>query len=39
MLTKDFYFDLPEKLIAQYPSEVRGNDRLMVLNRCDKSIK
>lgn len=33
MLTKDFYFDLPEELIAQFPSEVRGQDRLMLLNR------
>ncbi|MCM1321194.1 MAG: tRNA preQ1(34) S-adenosylmethionine ribosyltransferase-isomerase QueA [Bacteroides sp.] len=33
MLTKDFYFDLPEMLIAQYPSEKRGGDRLMVLDR------
>lgn len=35
MLTKDFYFDLPEELIAQHPSGVRGQDRLMLL---DKSI-
>ena len=35
MLTKDFYFDLPEQLIAQHPSAVRGEDRLMVLNKAD----
>ena len=33
MLTSDFYFDLPENLIAQYPSKIRGNDKLMLLNR------
>lgn len=33
MLTKDFYFDLPEELIAQHPSGVRGEDKLMVLDR------
>jgi len=38
MLTKDFYFDLPDELIAQYPSKVRGEDRLMVLNKTDGRI-
>lgn len=33
MLTKDFYFELPDELIAQHPSSVRGEDKLMVLNR------
>lgn len=33
MLTSDFYFNLPEELIAQYPSEVRGNDKLMLLEK------
>lgn len=33
MLTRDFYFDLPENLIAQEPSERRGNDRLLVLDK------
>lgn len=33
MLTKDFYFDLPEELIAQTPADRRGNDRLLVLDR------
>jgi S-adenosylmethionine:tRNA ribosyltransferase-isomerase len=32
MLTKDFYFDLPPGLIAQYPSARRGADRLMTLD-------
>jgi S-adenosylmethionine:tRNA ribosyltransferase-isomerase len=31
--TKDFFFDLPEKLIAQYPTAERGKSRLMVLDR------
>lgn len=33
MQTKDFYFDLPEDLIAQEPSAVRGRDRLLRLDR------
>ena len=33
MRTKDFYFDLPEELVAQYPCGERGNDRLMHLNK------
>lgn len=31
--TSDFYFDLPEELIAQSPSSERDGCRLMVLNR------
>ena len=31
--TKDFYYDLPEELIAQTPLEKRDTSRLMVLNR------
>ncbi|MEG2985138.1 MAG: S-adenosylmethionine:tRNA ribosyltransferase-isomerase, partial [Peptostreptococcaceae bacterium] len=30
MKTSDFYFDLPEELIAQTPLEDRSNSRLMV---------
>ena len=33
MLTSDFNFDLPQELIAQHPSGVRGQDKLMLLNR------
>lgn len=33
MLTRDFYFDLPENLIAQYPAEKRGQDRLLFLDK------
>ncbi|GHV83581.1 S-adenosylmethionine:tRNA ribosyltransferase-isomerase [Spirochaetia bacterium] len=39
MKTKDFYFDLPAKLIAQHPSGERGNDRLMVVDRLSKKIE
>lgn len=38
MLTKDFYFDLPPELIAQHPPQVRGQDRLMLLDRATGSI-
>ena len=30
----DFYFDLPEELIAQKPSGVRGEDKLMLVEVC-----
>ena len=33
MKTSDFYFDLPEELIAQDPLEDRSSSRLLVLNR------
>ncbi|MBD5442324.1 MAG: tRNA preQ1(34) S-adenosylmethionine ribosyltransferase-isomerase QueA [Treponema sp.] len=33
MKTADFNFELPENLIAQCPSDVRGQDRLMLLSR------
>ena len=33
MLLTDFNFTLPEELIAQHPSGVRGQDKLMLLNR------
>ncbi len=33
MKTSDFYFELPEELIAQKPSGERGDDRLMELGR------
>jgi S-adenosylmethionine:tRNA ribosyltransferase-isomerase len=31
--TSDFYYDLPEELIAQHPAEKRDHSRLMVLHR------
>lgn len=33
MKTSDFYFDLPEELIAQDPLEDRSSSRLLVLNK------
>lgn len=33
MKTSDFNFDLPQELIAQHPSGIRGQDKLMLLNR------
>ena len=33
MKTKDFWYDLPEELIAQTPLEKRDGSRLMVLDR------
>ena len=33
MKTSDFYFDLPQELIAQDPLEDRSSSRLMVLNK------
>ena len=33
MKTHDFWYDLPEELIAQTPLERRDGSRLMVLNR------
>ncbi len=32
MQLSDFYYNLPEELIAQYPPKVRGDSRLMVVN-------
>ena len=33
MKTKQFWYPLPQRLIAQHPSEKRGDDRMMVLHR------
>ena len=33
MKTSDFYYDLPQELIAQDPLEDRSSSRLMCLNR------
>ena len=38
MDVKDFYFDLPERLIAQHPLEQRDASRLLVLDRADGSV-
>ena len=33
MKTKDFYYDLPQELIAQHPIEHRSDSRLLILDR------
>lgn len=38
MELKDFYYHLPEELIAQYPCEQRDRSRMMMLQRNDQSI-
>jgi S-adenosylmethionine:tRNA ribosyltransferase-isomerase len=38
MLRTDFYFDLPQELIAQHPSGIRGQDKLMQLGRTDGTV-
>ena len=38
MKTKDFFFELPEELIAQTPPRRRGTSRLLVLDRMDGTI-
>lgn len=38
MKTSDFYYDLPQELIAQTPVEPRDSSRLMVINRNEKSL-
>lgn len=39
MKLTDFKYDLPEKMIAQYPTDQRGTSRMMVLNRANEEIK
>ena len=39
MKTSDFYYELPQELIAQSPAEKRDMSRLLVYNRADKSIE
>ncbi|MEG1581975.1 MAG: tRNA preQ1(34) S-adenosylmethionine ribosyltransferase-isomerase QueA [Clostridia bacterium] len=38
MKTSDFYYNLPEELIAQTPIEPRDSSRLLVYNRQNKTI-
>ncbi|MBQ8508306.1 MAG: tRNA preQ1(34) S-adenosylmethionine ribosyltransferase-isomerase QueA [Clostridia bacterium] len=33
LTTKDFYYDLPQELIAQHPAEQRDHSRLMTIDR------
>jgi S-adenosylmethionine:tRNA ribosyltransferase-isomerase len=39
MKTKDFYYDLPQELIAQVPIENRDDSRLLVLDKTTGSIE
>ncbi|MEW4925345.1 tRNA preQ1(34) S-adenosylmethionine ribosyltransferase-isomerase QueA [Algibacter sp. 2305UL17-15] len=39
MKLSHFGFELPDELLAEYPSENRDESRLMVLNRKDKTIE
>ena len=39
LTTHDFYYDLPEQLIAQFPSERRDGCRLMVLGKQSGAIE
>ena len=38
MKTHDFYYDLPEELIAQTPLEKRDTSRLMTLDRVTGAV-
>lgn len=39
MKTSDFWYDLPEELIAQHPAEPRDSSRLLVYDRKTKTIE
>lgn len=39
MDVKDFYYDLPEELIAQVPIQKRDESRLMILNREKQTVE
>jgi S-adenosylmethionine:tRNA ribosyltransferase-isomerase len=39
MKLSDFKYDLPDEMVAQYPSDQRGTSRMMVLNRETEEIK
>ncbi|MCM1195260.1 MAG: tRNA preQ1(34) S-adenosylmethionine ribosyltransferase-isomerase QueA, partial [Firmicutes bacterium] len=39
MKTSDFYYDLPQELIAQVPAEPRDSSRLLVYDRQTKTIE
>lgn len=38
LLTRDFWYDLPEELIAQTPAEPRDSSRLMVYSRVEDKV-
>ena len=37
--TSDFYYDLPQELIAQHPMEKRDTSRLMILDRKENTVE
>lgn len=39
MKTSDFYYDLPQELIAQHPVEPRDSSRLLVMSKSDGSLE
>ena len=39
MKTSDFYYDLPQELIAQHPVEPRDSSRLMVMDRSTGALE
>ena len=39
MKRSDFYYDLPEELIAQYPVEPRDSSRLLVYDRSSNTME
>jgi len=39
MKTSDFYFELPKNLIAQHPTEERGQSRLMVMDKKNRRLE
>lgn len=39
MKTADFFYELPQELIAQEPPPVRGTSRMMVVHRKDRKIE
>ena len=39
MKTRDFYYDLPQHLIAQYPAKHRTDSRLLYIDRKHASIQ
>ncbi len=39
LLASDFYYELPEKLIAQHPMEKRDHSRLMVIDRKSGTVE
>ena len=37
--TSDFYYDLPEELIAQHPAEKRDESRLLIVDRVGGTLE